>query len=234
MTVIDNHIIGKKKGRRKNRSVLWFARCRRKRLCKYRGSTFRVKCDSHRGFFLPGSRSFSSKKGCRNATAASASFALTPFQLAKSAISLEETLVRASLLKTFIGVRPFWRIEADRSFRLFRLGNTFIECDRLLLASIFASISWNTDSARQVLIVEEEKSEKNFVKFMSIKIKIKLKDTTLCLYLLYTIYTLSITIVSVHLLTSLFYLLFYLFIIFLFILFFKTMTMINCNVIHKG
>lgn len=53
MTVIDDHIIGEKKGRRKNRSVLWFARCRRKRLCKYRGSTFRVKCDSHRGFFPP-------------------------------------------------------------------------------------------------------------------------------------------------------------------------------------
>lgn len=94
--------------------------------------------------------------------------------------------------------------------------------------------AFSTFRGIQILIVEEEKPEKNFVKFMSIKIKIKLKDTILCLYLLYTIYTLSITIVSVHLLTSLFYLLFYLFIIFFFILFFKTMTMINCNVIHKG
>lgn len=38
--------------------------------------------------------------------------------------------------------------------------------------------AFSTFRGIQILIVEEEKPEKNFVKFMSIKIKIKLKDTT--------------------------------------------------------
>lgn len=38
--------------------------------------------------------------------------------------------------------------------------------------------AFSTFRGIQILIIEEEKPEKNFVKFMSIKIKIKLKDTT--------------------------------------------------------
>lgn len=38
--------------------------------------------------------------------------------------------------------------------------------------------AFSTFRGIQIVIVEEEKPEKNFVKFMSIKIKIKLKDTT--------------------------------------------------------
>lgn len=144
------------------------------------------------------------------------------------------TLVRASLLKTFIGVRePFWRIEANRSFRLFRLGNTFIGCDSLLLQQAFLQefltfivyrgiqIFCSTNSGHRRRKIGEE-----FCRIY-IEIKIARHNTRLSLYLL-GLY-ISITIASVHLLTS-----FFSIVSFLLFFFFLTMTMINCNVIHKG
>lgn len=86
---------------------MWFTRCRRNiGFANIGGSTFRVKCDSRRGFSPPGEPLLFLEERVPECDRGECQFRVNAVSAGKKCnLAWLETLVRASMLKTFIGVR---------------------------------------------------------------------------------------------------------------------------------